>query len=150
MIKSLLKKAKEKKWHIIIPTDVVVAPVLSAQAAPTVKAVYEVRPQDKILDIGSHTTTRYAAVLASAKTIIWNGPLGAFEYPAFSKGTLVVAKMVADSEAYSLVGGGETVAAVEKAKVADYISYLSTGGSAFLSYCEGKSLPAIVALENKK
>jgi phosphoglycerate kinase len=132
-----------------VPTDVVVAPSLFAQAIPVVKSVQEVGSQDKILDVGPYTTTRYAGILAEAKTVIWNGPLGAFEYPAFSQGTLLVAKMVADSDAYSLVGGGETVAAIEKARLTDYISYLSTGGSAFLSYCEGNSLPAIIALENK-
>jgi phosphoglycerate kinase len=149
VVKILLKQAKEKNWRIIVPIDVVVASSLSAQAIPVVKAVHEVAPQDKILDVGPHTTTRYAGILAEAKTVIWNGPVGAFEYPAFSQGTLLVAKMVAASGAYSLVGGGETVAAVEKARVADEISYLSTGGGAFLSYCEGNSLPAIVALENK-
>jgi phosphoglycerate kinase len=149
VVKALLKKAKEQKWRIIIPNDVVVANNLSAQAIPVVKAVHELQPQDKIFDVGPHTTTRYAGVLAEAKTVIWNGPVGAFEYPPFSQGTLLVAKMVAESDAYSLVGGGETVAAVEKANVSDYISYLSTGGSAFLAYCEGNSLPAIVALDHK-
>ncbi|MEY3183295.1 MAG: hypothetical protein RLZ35_1280 [Pseudomonadota bacterium] len=150
VVKQLLKKAKEKKWRIIIPTDVVVATNLSAQAIPNVKAVHEVLPQDNILDVGPHTTTRYAGVLADAKTIIWNGPLGAFEYAPFSQGTLLVAKMIAESDAYSLVGGGETLAALEKAKVTDDISYLSTGGSAFLAYCEGHSLPAIEALARKQ
>jgi phosphoglycerate kinase len=150
VVKALMKKAKEKKRRIIVPTDVVVASSLSQQAVPAIKGVHEIKPQDKILDIGPYTTTHYSGILSEAKTVIWNGPLGVFEYPAFAQGTLLVAKMVADSDAYSLVGGGETLAAIEKAKVTDYISYLSTGGGAFLAYCEGKSLPAIEALKEKK
>ena len=99
-----------------------------------------------ILDIGPETAARYAAMIAKAGSVIWNGPVGVFEFDAFGKGTEVLAHAIADSAAFSIAGGGDTLAAVEKYGVADGISYISTGGGAFLEFCEGKTLPAVAAL----
>lgn len=147
--KSLLKKAKDRKWHILIPTDAIVAQELAASALPQIKRVNEIKAQDKMLDVGPNTTTLYVSILSEAKTILWNGPMGAFEYKPFAAGTALVAKLIADSDAYSVVGGGETAAAIEKAGVTEMISYISTGGGAFLAYCEGKNLPGIAVLTQK-
>lgn len=147
--KSILRKAKEKKWSILIPSDVMVATELSAQALPQVRNVHEVKAHEKILDIGPNTSMLCSGILSDAKTILWNGPMGVFEYKPFAQGTLLMAKMVGESDAFSVVGGGETLAAVEQAGVSDWISYQSTGGGAFLEYCEGKMLPAIDALNRK-
>ena len=102
-----------------------------------------------ILDIGPATTAEYSRILATAKTIIWNGPMGMFEVDPCCEGTLAIADAVASSRAYSLVGGGETVAAIEKCGFADQISYISTGGGAFLEFVEGKTLPALAVLEER-
>jgi len=126
---------------------VVVAPRFAADAPATVKAVDAVGVDDMILDIGPQTAAAYAATIAAAGTVIWNGPVGVFEFDAFGKGTEALAHAIADSKAFSIAGGGDTLAAVDKYGVAKGIDYISTGGGAFLEFCEGKVLPAVAALE---
>ncbi len=145
--RAIMAQAKARGADIPVPTDVVVAPAFSADAPATIKAVADVSPDDMILDIGPDTAARYAAMIASAGTIIWNGPVGVFEFDAFGKGTDVLARAIADSPAFSIAGGGDTLAAVEKYGVADGIDYISTGGGAFLEFCEGRELPAVAALQ---
>src|SRR5690606_28967889 len=106
-----------------------------------------VGPDDMILDIGPDTARRYAGLIAGAGTVVWNGPVGVFEFDAFGKGTEALAHAVAESAAFSIAGGGDTLAAIEKYGVADRVSYISTGGGAFLEFLEGKTLPAVAALE---
>ena len=138
-----------KKTSIPLPTDVVVAKEFNAGAQPTLKSVEAVEADDLILDIGPETAKAYAKLIQNAATIIWNGPVGVFEWPAFSKGTQQVATAIAESEAYSLAGGGDTIAAIEQFGLTDKISYISTGGGAFLEFLEGKILPAVAALEER-
>ncbi|HEY5667512.1 MAG TPA: phosphoglycerate kinase [Gammaproteobacteria bacterium] len=132
-----------------VPTDVVVAPEFAADASATVKPVAEVGPDDMILDIGPETARTYAAIIEQAGTIVWNGPLGVFEFEQFAAGTRALAESVAASAAFSIVGGGDTLAAVEQFGVSDRISYLSTGGGAFLEFLEGKELPGVAVLERR-
>lgn len=132
-----------------IPTDVVVAREFSATANAEVKAVDKVADDDLILDIGPQTAASYARLIAQAGTIIWNGPVGVFEFDQFGEGTRVLAEAIADSEAFSLAGGGDTLAAIEKYGVTSGISYISTGGGAFLEFVEGKKLPAVEILEQR-
>ncbi|PKM10268.1 MAG: phosphoglycerate kinase, partial [Gammaproteobacteria bacterium HGW-Gammaproteobacteria-5] len=117
-----------------------------ADAPATVKQVAEVADTDMILDIGPDTSTRYAALIHAAGTVIWNGPVGVFEFDAFANGTQTLARAIAQSSAFSIAGGGDTLAAVDKYGIADDVSYISTGGGAFLEFCEGKELPAVAAL----
>ena len=145
--RAIMAQAKARGADIPLPTDVVVAPTFAADAPATIKAVADVGPDDMILDIGPDTAARYAATIASAGSILWNGPVGVFEFDAFGKGTEVLARAIADSQAFSIAGGGDTLAAVEKYGVADGIDYISTGGGAFLEFCEGKELPAVAALQ---
>ena len=145
--RAIMAQAKARGADIPVPTDVVVATAFAADAPATIKAVADVGPDDMILDIGPDTAARYAATIASAGSIVWNGPVGVFEFDAFGKGTEVLARAIADSEAFSIAGGGDTLAAVEKYGVADGIDYISTGGGAFLEFCEGKVLPAVAALQ---
>ena len=145
--RQIIADAKARGADIPIPTDVVVAPAFSADAPATVKAVADVGPDDMILDIGPDTAARYAAMIKQAGSIIWNGPVGVFEFDAFGKGTETLAHAIADSEAFSIAGGGDTLAAVDKYGVESGISYISTGGGAFLEFCEGKELPAVTALK---
>ena len=145
--RQIIADAKARGADIPIPTDVVVAPAFSADAPATVKAVATVGPDDMILDIGPDTAARYAAMIKQAGSIIWNGPVGVFEFDAFGKGTETLAHAIADSEAFSIAGGGDTLAAVDKYGVQSGISYISTGGGAFLEFCEGKELPAVTALK---
>jgi len=112
-----------------------------------VKPVAAVGADDMILDIGPETAARYAALIAKAGTVVWNGPVGVFEFAAFGNGTETLARAIADSPAFSIAGGGDTLAAIEKYGVADRISYISTGGGAFLEFLEGKELPAVAALK---
>ncbi|MDJ0927595.1 MAG: phosphoglycerate kinase [Gammaproteobacteria bacterium] len=132
---------------IPVPEDVIVAPELSADAPATERAVGEVRPDELILDIGSRTAERYASLLADAGTIVWNGPVGVFEIDQFGGGTQRLAEAVAQSAAFSIAGGGDTLAALEKYALSDRVSYISTGGGAFLEFLEGKTLPAVAVLE---
>jgi phosphoglycerate kinase len=145
--RQIIADAKARGADIPVPTDVVVAPAFAADAPATVKAVAEVGPDDMILDIGPDTAARYAAMIRRAGSIIWNGPVGVFEFDAFGKGTQTLAHAIADSEAFSIAGGGDTLAAVDKYGVESGISYISTGGGAFLEFCEGKELPAVTALK---
>lgn len=138
-----------KKTSIPLPTDVVVAKEFNADAQPTLKSVEAVEADDLILDIGPETAKAYAKLIQNAATIIWNGPVGVFEWSAFSKGTQQIATAIAESEAYSLAGGGDTISAIEQFGLTDKISYISTGGGAFLEFLEGKILPAVAALEER-
>lgn len=133
--------------EIVLPTDVVVGAELSASAAATVKPLGQVEAADMILDIGPESAERLAEVLGSAGTILWNGPVGVFEHPPFAAGTQRLAEAVAASPAFSLAGGGDTIAAIEKFGVADQVSRISTGGGAFLEFLAGRTLPAVAALE---
>jgi phosphoglycerate kinase len=134
---------------IPVPSDVVCADEFSANATATIKAVDAVSPEDMILDIGPETAVRFAAILKDAGTIIWNGPVGVFEFDAFGEGTEVLAEAIAASDAFSVAGGGDTLAAIDKYGVRDGISYISTGGGAFLEFVEGKTLPAVAMLEKR-
>ena len=149
-------KAIAAKVNVPLPTDVVVAEVTGpiedflafVQAAtPVVKAVADVGPNDMILDVGPQTAARFAELLKAAKTILWNGPVGVFEVDAFGEGTKALSLAIAESSAFSIAGGGDTLAAIDKYGVAERVSYISTGGGAFLEFVEGKVLPAVAALE---
>ncbi len=142
-------RALMEKAQIPMPTDVVVAKEFSESAVATLKAVGDVEADDMILDIGPDTAKNLAAILKQAKTIIWNGPVGVFEFDQFGQGTATLAKAIAESDAFSIAGGGDTLAAVDKYGIADQISYISTGGGAFLEYVEGKTLPAVAMLEKR-
>ncbi|MEL1266010.1 phosphoglycerate kinase [Pseudoxanthomonas putridarboris] len=139
--------AKARGAEIPLPSDVVVAKAFAADSPATVKAVDAVADDDLILDIGPRTAQRYAELIKSAGTVVWNGPVGVFEFDAFGKGTETLARAIAASKAFSIAGGGDTLAAVDKYGIADDISYISTGGGAFLEFLEGKTLPAVAALE---
>jgi len=144
--RQIMADAKARGADIPVPSDVVVAPRFAADAPATVKAVDAVDAGDMILDIGPDTAARYAALIGAAGTVVWNGPVGVFEFDAFGKGTEVVARAIAGSDAFSIAGGGDTLAAVDKYGIADDVSYISTGGGAFLEFIEGKELPAVAAL----
>ena len=139
--------AKARGAEIPLPSDVVVAKAFAADAPATVKAVDAVGEDDLVLDIGPDTAARYAELIQSAGTVVWNGPVGVFEFDAFGKGTETLARAIAASPAFSIAGGGDTLAAVDKYGIADEVSYISTGGGAFLEFLEGKTLPAVAALE---
>jgi phosphoglycerate kinase len=145
--KKIVAQAKARGADIPLPTDVVVAKQFLPEAEATVKAVDAVAEDDLILDIGPDTAAAYAALIAKAGTVVWNGPVGVFEFEAFGKGTETLAKAIAASPAFSIAGGGDTLAAVDKYGIADKVSYISTGGGAFLEFLEGKTLPAVAALE---
>jgi len=134
---------------IPVPNDVVVAGEFAADAAPATKTVAEVGADDMILDIGPQTAERFAAILKNAGTIIWNGPVGVFEFDSFGNGTRALSVAIAESDAFSVAGGGDTLAAIDKYGVRDRISYISTGGGAFLEFVEGKKLPAVAMLEKR-
>ncbi|MEO5700692.1 MAG: phosphoglycerate kinase [Casimicrobiaceae bacterium] len=134
---------------IPIPTDAVCAKQFSAEAKATVKRVADIEPDDLILDIGPQTALALAPLVANAGTIVWNGPLGVFEFDAFAGGTEALARAIADSDAFSIAGGGDTLAAIAKFGVGDKISYISTGGGAFLEFLEGRTLPAVAVLEQR-
>jgi len=145
--KGLLDRSANSKVTIPLPTDVVVAKEFSANAEADVKKVSQVGPGEMILDIGPDTAENFARMFADAGTIVWNGPVGVFEFDQFGEGTRVLAQAIARSSAFSIAGGGDTLAAIEKYRVEDDISYISTGGGAFLEFLEGKKLPAVAALE---
>ena len=147
--KKVLADAKRRGAEVPMPVDVVVAPAFSAQAPATVKPVDQVGEDEMILDIGPQTAELYAALIAKAGTVVWNGPVGVFEFDAFGKGTETLARAIAASKAFSIAGGGDTLAALDKYGVADRISYVSTGGGAFLEFLEGKTLPAVAMLEER-
>ena len=141
--------AKARGAQIPLPVDVVVAPAFAADAPATVKAVDAVGADDMILDIGPATAAQYAELIAKAGTVVWNGPVGVFEFDAFGKGTEALARAIASSQGFSIAGGGDTLAAVDKYGIADDVSYISTGGGAFLEVLEGKTLPAFEILEKR-
>ncbi|KRG68723.1 phosphoglycerate kinase [Stenotrophomonas chelatiphaga] len=145
--KKIVADAKARGADIPLPTDVVVAKQFLPDAEATVKALADVAEDDLILDIGPDTAQRYAALINQAGTVVWNGPVGVFEFEAFSKGTEALARAIAGSRAFSIAGGGDTLAAVDKFDIAGDVSYISTGGGAFLEFLEGKTLPAVAALE---
>lgn len=145
----IMTTMKEKEGAFPLPTDVIVAEQMSESAEAYDEEVDQVGEDEKIFDIGPETAKVYADILKKAGTILWNGPVGAFEIEQFSNGTKVVAQAVAKSKALSVAGGGDTLAAIDKYELADKISYISTGGGAFLAFVEGKELPAITALKNK-
>jgi phosphoglycerate kinase len=145
--REILRVMQAKGGDIPLPVDVVCAKEFSATATATVKAVAEVAPDDMILDIGPRSAEQLAGIVARAGTIVWNGPVGAFELPPFADGTRRLARAIAESQAYSIAGGGDTLAAVAQFGVSERISYLSTGGGAFLEFLEGRTLPAVAALE---
>jgi phosphoglycerate kinase len=147
MARGLLARAKASGAGIPLPTDVVVAREFAATAHADVRAVNEVKDDELILDIGPDTAERFCAILKSAGTILWNGPVGVFEFDQFGEGTRALAEAIASSNAFSLAGGGDTLAAIEKYGVEEGISYISTGGGAFLEFVEGKTLPAVAMLQ---
>lgn len=140
-------KALMARVEIPLPTDVVVATEFSDAAEAVVKPVDQVSDDEMILDIGPESAARLAAMLKDAGTILWNGPVGVFEIDQFGHGTEVISRAIAESPAFSIAGGGDTLAAIDKYGIADRVSYISTGGGAFLEYVEGKTLPAVAALE---
>ena len=147
--KRLMEAAKAKGGEIPVPTDVVVGKEFSESAEATVKAVADVEDDDMIFDIGPDTAARFAEMMKAAGTIVWNGPVGVFEFDQFGKGTQVLGMAIADSAAFSIAGGGDTLAAVDKYDISEKVSYISTGGGAFLEFLEGKKLPAVAMLEEK-
>ena len=145
--RALLAKARARGAEIPLPTDVVVARDFAATAHADVRPIHEVRDNEMILDIGPDTAERFSELLHGAGTIVWNGPVGVFEFEQFGEGTRAIANAIAQSKAFSIAGGGDTLAAIEKYGVEDGISYISTGGGAFLEFVEGKTLPAVAILE---
>jgi phosphoglycerate kinase len=143
----LIRMAHKKGGAIPIPKDVLVAKEFSKNAMAYVRAVDEVQDDEMILDIGPLTSVDYAAIIHGSGTVIWNGPVGVFEFRRFAAGTRAVANAIDVSAAFSIAGGGDTLAAIDQFNVKDGVSYISTGGGAFLEYVEGKALPAVVALE---
>jgi phosphoglycerate kinase len=143
---EMLQRSRE--CEVILPVDVVVSAKMEEGAQTEVVKVSSVPAEEMCLDIGPQTIERFRQAIGTAKTIIWNGPMGVFEISAFSRGTMEIAKAVADSGAFSVVGGGDTIRAVEQAGVGDKISYISTGGGAFMEFMEGKTLPGVAALES--
>jgi phosphoglycerate kinase len=145
----LMEAAKAKGGEIPVPTDVVVGKEFSESAEAVVKKVDEVADDDMIFDIGPETAARFAAMMKEAGTVVWNGPVGVFEFDQFGEGTRVLGEAIAASDAFSIAGGGDTLAAVDKYGIADRVSYISTGGGAFLEFLEGKKLPAVEMLEQQ-
>ena len=146
---AVMAAMKARGAEVPIPTDVVTAKSFAADALATVKAATDVADDDLILDIGPQTTARLAAQLKAAGTIVWNGPVGVFEFDAFAKGTEGIARAIADSSAFSIAGGGDTLAAIAKYGIEEKVDYISTGGGAFLEILEGKTLPAFEILEKR-
>ncbi len=147
--KAVIDAMKARGAEVPIPTDVVTAKTFAADAPATVKAADQVADDDLILDIGPQTTARLVAQLKAAGTIVWNGPVGVFEFDAFSKGTEGIARAIAESSAFSLAGGGDTLAAIAKYGIEKQVDYISTGGGAFLEVLEGKTLPAFDILQRR-
>ncbi len=147
--KAVIDAMKARGAEVPIPTDVVCAKQFAADAPATVKAAGDVADDDLILDIGPETAARLAAQLKSAGTIVWNGPVGVFEFDAFAHGTETIARAIADSAAFSIAGGGDTLAAIAKYGIEKQVGYISTGGGAFLEILEGKTLPAFEILAQR-
>jgi phosphoglycerate kinase len=147
--KAVIEAMRARGAEVPIPTDVVCAKQFAADAPATVKLATEVEDDDLILDIGPHTAARLAEQLKAAGTIVWNGPVGVFEFPAFENGTKVIAQAIAESQAFSIAGGGDTLAAIAKYGIEKRVGYISTGGGAFLEVLEGKQLPAFEILQKR-
>jgi phosphoglycerate kinase len=147
--RAVMEKMQARGAAVPIPTDVACAKEFSAQAPATVKSASDVLADDLIFDIGPQTSAQLAAILEQAGTIVWNGPLGVFEFDAFANGTEVVAHAIADSAGFSIAGGGDTLAAIAKFGITDKVGYISTGGGAFLEFLEGKTLPAVEILQQR-
>ncbi|HKZ10607.1 MAG TPA: phosphoglycerate kinase [Rhodanobacteraceae bacterium] len=147
--RKVIERAHARGADVPVPSDVVTAPKFAADAPATVKPVDQVGDGEMILDIGPDTAKRYADMIAKAGTVVWNGPVGVFEFDAFGHGTETLARAIADSKAFSIAGGGDTLAAVDKYGIEDKVSYISTGGGAFLEFLEGKTLPAVAMLERR-
>lgn len=147
--KAVIDAMAARGAQVPIPTDVVVAKTFAADAPATIKAATEVADDDLILDIGPETAARLAQQLKAAGTIVWNGPVGVFEFAAFENGTRTIAQAIAESKAFSIAGGGDTLAAIAKYGIEDQVGYISTGGGAFLEVLEGKTLPAFEILEKR-
>ena len=147
--KRLIEQAQSRGGNIPVPTDVVTGLEFSETAAATTKPVDAIQANDMVFDIGPDTSTTLAEIIKNAGTIVWNGPVGVFEFDQFGAGTKALALAIADSSAFSIAGGGDTLAAVDKYDIADKISYISTGGGAFLEFLEGKTLPAVAILAEK-
>jgi len=145
----LTQQAKANNGDIPVPTDVVVANEFSPTAKATLKNVSDVTDEEMIFDIGPESSEKLAEIIKNAGTIVWNGPVGVFEFDQFGKGTEAIANAIADSNAFSIAGGGDTLAAVDKYNIKDKVSYISTGGGAFLEFLEGKKLPAVEILEQR-
>ncbi|MCI4184978.1 phosphoglycerate kinase [Dickeya dianthicola] len=148
---ELIPEAKKllETCDIPVPSDVRVATEFSETASATLKSVAAIKDDEQILDLGDVSAERLAEILKNAKTILWNGPVGVFEFPNFRKGTEIIANAIANSDAFSIAGGGDTLAAIDLFGIADKISYISTGGGAFLEFVEGKKLPAVLMLEER-
>ncbi|MEI8644619.1 phosphoglycerate kinase [Pseudoalteromonas sp. Hal040] len=146
---KLSAAAKANNGEIPVPTDVVVGNEFSESAVATLKDVSEVTDEDMIFDIGPDTANQLAKIIANAGTVVWNGPVGVFEFDQFGNGTRAIADAIANSNAFSIAGGGDTLAAIDKYGIADKVSYISTGGGAFLEFLEGKKLPAVAMLEER-
>ncbi len=148
--KRLIEQAQAEGKDIPIPTDVVCGKAFSEQAEAVIKAVGDVADDDMIFDIGPQTAKRFAEIMQQSATVVWNGPVGVFEFDQFGEGTKTLSLAIAASEALSIAGGGDTLAAVDKYNIADDVSYISTGGGAFLEFLEGKQLPAVTMLEARR
>lgn len=149
LARQLIDRARERGVTLALPSDVVVAAAMNAESPRRTVAADAVPDDQAIFDIGPETVARYAAIIAGARTIVWNGPMGVFEVAPFAAGTRAVAQAVADADAFSIVGGGDSVAAIEESGLADRISHVSTGGGASLEFLEGKMLPGVAALDEK-
>lgn len=147
--KKIMADAKARGADIPVPVDVVVAKEFKADSPASIVPVDQVGADDMILDIGPETATRYARMIADARTVVWNGPVGVFEFDAFGRGTETLAHAIAESDAFSIAGGGDTLAAIDKYGIAGEVGYISTGGGAFLEFLEGKTLPAVAALQQR-
>ena len=146
---QLMNEAQANGGNIPVPTDVVVGQAFDENTQATLKAVSDVADDDMIFDIGPDSSKALESIIKNAGTIVWNGPVGVFEFEQFSAGTKALSQAIAESDAFSIAGGGDTLAAVDKYEIADKISYISTGGGAFLEFLEGKTLPAVAMLEEK-
>lgn len=147
--RSIISKMEARGAAVPIPTDVVTGPEFSPTAPATTKSAQDVKPEDMIFDIGPDTAKVLAGILKNAGTIVWNGPVGVFEFDQFGNGTKQVAQAVAESSAFSIAGGGDTLAAISKYNISDKVSYISTGGGAFLEFLEGRVLPAVEILQQR-
>ena len=147
--KALIDEAAARGGEIPVPTDVVVGKAFSADTSAIIKPVSDVAEDDMIFDIGPETAARFARLMREAGTVVWNGPVGVFEFDQFGEGTRILGEAIASSGAFSIAGGGDTLAAVDKYNIAERISYISTGGGAFLEFLEGKTLPAVAMLERR-